>query len=128
MQQDLLTIVCPIQRAATLAADVTVIVILRELRNGPRRFGQLLVAGLNPRTLSERLRRLTQEGILERTRYAESPPRVEYRLTVKGQALLPVLQALQNFGETWLPINAPGSPDPTSQGIVCPEDESTLPG
>lgn len=110
MPQDLATVVCPMQRAATLVADVTVVVILRELQTGPRRFGQLLVWGVNPRSLSNRLQRLTQEGILHRTRYAESPPRVEYRLTSKGEALLPVLQALQDFGETWMPVEVPAPP------------------
>lgn len=109
MSRDLQTIACPIQRAAKLVADVTVIVILRELRRGPRRFGELLVPGLNPRTLAERLRRLTREGVLERRRYAESPPRVEYCLTLKGRALLPVLQALQDFGETFMPVEDPGA-------------------
>jgi DNA-binding HxlR family transcriptional regulator len=130
--KDLQTIVCPIQRAATLVADVTVIIIIRELQAGPRRFGQLLIPGLNPRALSERLRRLTQEGILERTPYAEAPPRVEYRLTAKGQALWPILQALQGFGETWLPV---AIPDPNSvqntdlansPEILCPENKSAL--
>ena len=111
MSKDLHTIVCPIQRAALLVADVTVIVIVRELRAGPRRFGELLLANLNPRTLSDRLQRLTQEGMVDRTRYAESPPRVEYGLTPKGMALLPVLQALQTFGENWLPVAA-AVPDP----------------
>lgn len=123
---NLQTIVCPIQRAATLVADVTVIIIIRELQAGPRRFGQLLVPGLNPRALSERLQRLTQEGILVRTRYAEAPPRVEYRLTDKGRALWPVLQALQGFGEHWLPLTNP-DPDPTQKApqqdapALCPE-------
>ncbi len=106
VHKQLQEIVCPIHRAASLVADVTVIVILRELRMGPRRFGELLVPGLNPRTLSDRLQRLTQEGVLERNRYAESPPRVEYRLTAKGLALLPILQTLQTFGESWLPLDS----------------------
>ncbi len=130
--KDLQTIVCPIQRAATLVADVTVIIIIRELQAGPRRFGQLLVPGLNPRALSDRLRRLTQEGILERIPYAEAPPRVEYRLTTKGQALGPILKALQGFGETWLPVaipdlNSAQNPDLADpQEILCPENKAVL--
>ena len=110
MQHDLEAIVCPVQRAATLVADVAVVIILRELQAGPRRFGELLAVGLNPRSLSDRLRRLTQEGVITRTRYAEAPPRVEYDLTTKGQALTPVLDALQSFGETWMPVPL-SSPD-----------------
>ncbi|MCL4494005.1 MAG: helix-turn-helix transcriptional regulator [Firmicutes bacterium] len=103
MTEDLSSIVCPIQRAATLVGDVNVIVILRELQDGPKRFGHFIEVGLNPRSLSKRLQRLVDEGILTRTAYAESPPRVEYALTTKGRALTPVLRALQEFGETWLP-------------------------
>jgi DNA-binding HxlR family transcriptional regulator len=103
MIEDLSYIVCPIQRAATLVGDVNVIVILRELQGGPKRFGHFVDVGLNPRSLSKRLQRLADEGILTRTAYAESPPRVEYQLTSKGRALTPVLRALQEFGETWLP-------------------------
>ncbi|MDA8195394.1 MAG: helix-turn-helix domain-containing protein [Thermaerobacter sp.] len=115
--RNLQDIACPIHRAATLVADVTVIVILRELRNGPRRFGELLVPGMNPRSLSDRLRRLTHEDVITRTRYAEVPPRVEYSLTPKGVALLPVLQALQDFGQTWLPVEAvPGPATAADQG------------
>lgn len=96
-----------------LVADVTVIIIMRELRQGPRRFGEFVGLGVNPRTLSSRLRKLTSEGVLTRTRYAESPPRVEYELTEKGRALLPVLAALEVFGETWLP-----------PADLCPEEST----
>ena len=57
--------------------------------------------GISPRTLSERLRALEQEGILERRR-AESPPRVEYELTDKGKALLPIIDEMRRFGHDWL--------------------------
>ena len=129
MHQNINAIVCPIQRTATLIGDVTVIVILRELRMGPRRFGELLISGLNPRTLSHRLQRLTQEGIVDRTRYAESPPRVEYRLTPKGLGLLPVLQVLQTFGETWLPLSAApfrnsSEPSPSAETMECGDESA----
>lgn len=97
-------IACPIQRAASLVADVTVIIILRELTGGAKRFDQLLAAGLNPRSLSKRLKSLHTEGIVDRTRFAEFPPRVEYNLTAKGEALIPVLHALQQFGAEWMPL------------------------
>ena len=103
MPEELSQIVCPIQRAATLVADVTVIVILRELQHGPRRFSHFVDVGLNPRTLSKRLQCLVSEGVLSRTAYAESPPRVDYALTDKGRALTPVLRTLQEFGEAWMP-------------------------
>ncbi len=103
---DISSIVCPIQRAATLVADVVVIVILRELQDGPKRFGHFIGVGINPRSLSKRLQRLVDEEIVTRTSYAQSPPRVEYALTDKGRAVAPVLHALQEFGEAWLPCRA----------------------
>ena len=97
-------IACPIQRAAMLFADVYIIIILRDLMSGPKRFTALQQSGINPRILSQRLRKLTREGVIARTRFAERPPRVEYALTEKGSALLPVLDALKNFGEKFLAI------------------------
>ena len=58
--------------------------------------------GISPRTLSERLRALEQEEILVRRSYAESPPRVEYELTAKGEALLPIIDEMRRFGHEWL--------------------------
>jgi DNA-binding HxlR family transcriptional regulator len=58
--------------------------------------------GISPRTLSERLHMLEQEGIVIRRSYPESPPRVEYELTDKGRALLPIINAMRKFGRSWL--------------------------
>ena len=56
--------------------------------------------GVSPNTLSDRLKRLMQSGIIERRLYAEHPPRAEYLLTSKGRELRPVLRALREWGET----------------------------
>ena len=61
-----------------------------------------MMTGARPRTLAERLRALEQEGILVRRSYAESPPRVEYELTEKGYGLLPIIDAMREFGHDWL--------------------------
>ena len=58
--------------------------------------------GISPRTLSERLRWLEEEGVVVRHSYAETPPRVEYELTPKGLGLLPVIEAMRQFGHDWL--------------------------
>ena len=78
--------------------------IVHDLSEGPRRFSQLEAAcpGISPRTLSERLRALEGEEIVERRSYAESPPRVEYELTKKGRGLLPVIDEMRRFGHAWL--------------------------
>ena len=79
-------------------------VLVHDLSEGARRFSELehSCAGISPRTLSERLRALEQEGILVRRSYAESPPRVEYELTQKGEDLLPIIAEMRRFGHAWL--------------------------
>ena len=80
------------------------VLIVHDLSEGPRRFTALEHAceGISPRTLAERLRWLEAEGIVVRRSYAESPPRVEYQLTDKGQALLPIIDEMRRFGHDWL--------------------------
>jgi DNA-binding HxlR family transcriptional regulator len=78
--------------------------VLHDLSEGPRRFTQLEHAcpGISPRTLSERLHTLEGQGIVVRRSYPESPPRVEYGLTEKGVALLPIIEEMRSFGHAWL--------------------------
>jgi DNA-binding HxlR family transcriptional regulator len=58
--------------------------------------------GISPKSLSVRLRRLEEAGIISRASFAEMPPRVEYRLTDKGHALLAVINSMRDFGVIWL--------------------------
>jgi DNA-binding HxlR family transcriptional regulator len=78
--------------------------LVHDLSEGARRFSELEKAcpGISPRTLSERLRWLEEEGVVARHSYAETPPRVEYELTPKGIGLLPVIEAMRQFGHDWL--------------------------
>ncbi len=94
---------CPIERVAYLIADKWTLLIIRDLFQGPRRFGQLhtSMAGISTRTLSARLSALDEAGVIERRAYAEIPPRVEYSLTEKGHDLLPLLEAIRAYGEKW---------------------------
>lgn len=80
--------------------------ILDSLMGGPRRFCELTasVEGLSDRVLSDRLRELEVEGIIERIVYPQIPVRVEYRLTEKGSALRPVVQEMHVWAENWLPL------------------------
>ena len=61
-----------------------------------------LCRGTNPRTLSERLRWLESEGLVVRKSYPESPPRVEYELTLKGEGLLLIIGEMRRFGHEFL--------------------------
>ena len=95
---------CAVAACAEIIGAKWTALLVHDLSEGPRRFSQLehSCAGISPRTLSERLRALEDEGIVERRSYAESPPRVEYELTQKGQALLPIIDAMREFGHDWL--------------------------
>lgn len=79
--------------------------ILRAMLAGAFRFSELseTIPGMSDRLLSERLKEFEAEGLLERMVFPETPVRIEYRLTEKGQALLPVVEALATWAETWLP-------------------------
>jgi DNA-binding HxlR family transcriptional regulator len=78
--------------------------LIYDLAEGACRFRELELscAGISSRTLAERLRALQKAGIVRRHSYPESPPRVEYELTDKGRDLLPVLDAMSDFGRSWL--------------------------
>ena len=78
--------------------------VVHDLSEGPRRFSELehSCSGISPRTLAERLRTLEHEGLVMRRSYAESPPRVEYELTDKGEALLPIISEMREFGHAYL--------------------------
>ncbi len=95
---------CSVACTADLIGTKWTAVLVHDLSEGPRRFCELerSCPGISPRTLSERLRLLEQEGIVERRSYAESPPRVEYELTAKGEALLPIIEEMRHFGHRWL--------------------------
>lgn len=79
-------------------------IIIRDLAECESRFCELerSLDGISPRTLSLRLKELEDNGIVERRTFAEVPPRVEYALTKKGEALIPIVDAMRKYGETWL--------------------------
>ena len=80
------------------------LLLVRDLADGCSRFCELerSLAGISPRTLSLRLRALEEEGIVRRDTFGEVPPRVEYALTEKGKALLPIIDDMRAYGEQWL--------------------------
>ncbi len=95
---------CSVAACAEILGAKWTAVLVHDLSEGPRRFSELehSCSGISPRTLAERLRVLEQEGIVARQSYPESPPRVEYELTPKGEALLPIIDAMREFGRDWL--------------------------
>ncbi|HLI07155.1 MAG TPA: helix-turn-helix domain-containing protein [Ktedonobacteraceae bacterium] len=105
----------PVGRALRLLGDVWTLIIVYSLLSGPRRFGELLDAmgSASPKTLSQRLKMLEESGFVQRKAFLEIPPRVEYRLTEKGQALVDIMEAIKQFGERYLADVEP-PPDATS--------------
>ena len=95
---------CSVAACAEIVGAKWTAILVHDLSEGPRRFSELehSCSGISPRTLSERLRALEGEGIVVRRSYPESPPRVEYALTDKGEALLPIIDQMRKFGHDWL--------------------------
>lgn len=89
---------------ARIVSGKWTLLVLRDLTAGPCRFTQLerSLCGISPRTLSQRLRVLEEEGVIARHVYPEAPQRVEYRLTPKGRDLAPIVDAMRLYGEQWL--------------------------
>ena len=95
---------CPVCRTAEVVCGKWTLLLIRDLADGSSRFCELerSLEGISPRTLSLRLRALEEEGIVERHTYPEVPPRVEYALTVKGEALVPLIDDMRKYGTRWL--------------------------
>src|SRR5512135_282540 len=95
---------CPVCRTAEIVCGKWTLLVIRDLAEGRSRFCELerSLQGISPRTLSLRLRALEEEGVVERQTFPEVPPRVEYALTAKGLALLPIIEDMRAYGEKWL--------------------------
>jgi DNA-binding HxlR family transcriptional regulator len=93
----------PDVRALNHVGDKWTLLIVRDLSTGPRRFSELrdVLPGISNEQLRQRLSQMVADGLLERTRYRELPPRVDYELAQSGRALLPVLGALARWGYAW---------------------------
>jgi DNA-binding HxlR family transcriptional regulator len=95
---------CPVCRTAEIVCGKWTLLLIRDLAEGSSRFCELerSLEGISPRTLSLRLRALEEEGIVERHTFPEVPPRVEYALTEKGEALVPLVEDMRRYGRRWL--------------------------
>ncbi|MFF4584708.1 winged helix-turn-helix transcriptional regulator [Streptomyces sp. NPDC001388] len=94
---------CAIAQALDVVGDWWTLLIVRDAARGVHRFDALQhELGLSRKVLTERLRLLVEAEVLTRVPYQERPVRYEYRLTAKGRALLPVLVALQDWGDAWV--------------------------
>src|SRR5215213_11667822 len=97
---------CPVCATADIVCGKWTLLLVRDLSEGHSRFCELerSLSGISPRTLSLRLRALEEEGIVRRRTYAEVPPRVEYVLTEKGRAIIPIIDSMRDYGSEWLGV------------------------
>src|SRR4051812_49801242 len=105
---------CPVSACAEILSGKWTILLIRDLADGRARFCELerSLEGISPRTLSLRLRALEEEGIVTRRTFPEVPPRVEYELTEKGRALVPIIESMRRYGSEWLGATGECVPDP----------------
>ncbi len=95
---------CPAETAISLLGSKWKLLILRELFKGMRRFGELSrnVPGISQKMLTQQLRQMEEDGLVNRKIYPEVPPRVEYSLTEIGSSLKPVLDAMHKWGAKYM--------------------------
>jgi DNA-binding HxlR family transcriptional regulator len=103
---------CPVERTVNVIGGKWTLLILRDLFEGTRRFGELRASltGISPKTLTEKLRALEQGRLVERKIYPEVPLRVEYSLTRRGQTLREIFEAMRAWGTRW------GKPEAAGEG------------
>ena len=91
---------CPVETTLMLIGDKWKVLILRDLMDGTKRFGELKksIGTVSQKVLTAQLRDMEEKGLLTRKVYAEVPPRVEYTLTGTGYSLKPVLDAMWAWG------------------------------
>ncbi len=94
---------CPVETTLTLISDKWKVLILRDLMQGTRRFGELKksIGQVSQKVLTSQLRQMEASGLVNRKVYAEVPPRVEYSLTELGHSLKPILDAMWVWGENY---------------------------
>ena len=92
---------CPVETTLMLIGDKWKVLILRDLMDGTKRFGELKksIGHVTQKVLTAQLRDMEACGLVDRRVYAEVPPRVEYSLTELGRSLRPILDAMWAWGE-----------------------------
>jgi DNA-binding HxlR family transcriptional regulator len=117
---------CPVCRTADIVCGKWTLLLVKELVEGNSRFCELerSLAGISPRTLSLRLRALEEEGMVARHTFPEVPPRVEYVLTDKGRALIPLIEDMRAYGSRWLAEECA----PATAAVLAEVEDEHAPG
>jgi DNA-binding HxlR family transcriptional regulator len=92
---------CPFTMALSIIGGKWKPFIIFNLAGSKKRFGQLdaSISGVSRKVLTDQLKELVEDKLVERTAFAETPPRVEYSLTEKGKALVPIFLDIRKWGE-----------------------------
>ncbi|MGB0165808.1 MAG: winged helix-turn-helix transcriptional regulator [Luteibaculum sp.] len=93
--------VCPLTQAISVVGGKWKPLIIYQLYNSNKRFGQLhaAVVGISRKVLTDQLNELLRDGLIDRQEFAETPPRVEYSLTERGRALQPIFKSMADWGQ-----------------------------
>lgn len=91
---------CPLTQALSVIGGKWKPLIIYQLSRSSKRFGQLdhVIPGISRKVLTTQLNELVEDGLVNRRSYAESPPRVEYSLTERGDELIPVFSTIADWG------------------------------
>ena len=94
---------CPVATTINLIGNKWKLLIIRDLLDSTRRFGELRknLEGISQRVLTQNLRELENDGLIKRKVYAEVPPRVEYSLNELGRSLLPIISTMADWGNNY---------------------------
>lgn len=94
---------CPVETTLTLIGNKWKVLIIRDLLQGTKRFGELKksIGSVSQKVLTSQLRAMEEDGLIHREVYAEVPPRVEYSLTELGWSLKPILDAMVSWGNDY---------------------------
>lgn len=94
---------CPVETTLLLIGDKWKVLILRDLIDGTKRFGELKksIGFISQKMLTQQLREMEEDGLVKRKVYAEVPPRVEYSLTEDGMSLKPILDSMWAWGQQY---------------------------
>ena len=107
---------CPVATAVTLIGGKWKLLILRNLRARPWRFNELQrdLEGISQKVLTDSLRQMMEDGLVYRQDYHQLPPRVEYGLTALGREMLPIIDALADFGTYYQSVARQDAAGPTA--------------
>jgi len=94
---------CPVEYTASILSNKWKCLILRDLLTGTKRFNELnkSIIGISAKVLTENLREMENDGIINRKTYAVVPPKVEYSLSDKGEELKPIIELMKEFGNKY---------------------------